>query len=297
MEGRKLVRLLILVFLCLTLLFYFMYFSEETSKTTLSDEFVSGAVENLTSSGVKVSADVIDKTIHMKDIYTFSHSSLDEYHDGISSAVINTVFTGTESAVTFNMPDGISVGIYDKSDSSSECGRIIMSGSDLSFAFTKSGVSLSGLDKPVAGGNDEIGNKKNLIEKFISSASVANNIKYRISGVSQGEKYTVVTAVQMIDGEDVVDAFVNFVFDNKGIVGINGSLITKKAVAEYNNTLVDGVNVLYKLNTSNVDEIKSERIVYFLRKNDSGKFFIVPGWEITYTDKNGALINEYFNAL
>ena len=61
--------------------------------------------------------------------------------------------------------------------------------------------------------------------------------------------------------------------------------------------LVDGVNVLYKLNTSNVSEIKSERIVYFLRKNDSGKFFLVPGWEITYTDKNGALINEYFNAL
>ena len=36
-----------------------------------------------------------------------------------------------------------------------------------------------------------------------------------------------------------------------------------------------------------------ERIVYFLRMTDKGNYYLVPGWEISYYDKNGALLKQY----
>ena len=60
---------------------------------------------------------------------------------------------------------------------------------------------------------------------------------------------------------------------------------------------VDGINALYMLDFGSVSEIKSERIVYSLRKGENTRYFLVPGWEISYKDKAGVVRKAYVDAL
>ena len=47
----------------------------------------------------------------------------------------------------------------------------------------------------------------------------------------------------------------------------------------------------------NVKEINGERIVYTYRKANNDRNFLLPIWEISYTDKNGSFRKSYFDAV
>lgn len=299
MEGRTICRLLIVLFCALSITFFMLYRKENKNTGYLTDEFVSGAVENLSSSGVEIHPDVIDKKIPEMDIYSVEISSIDAYRDKIVKTLIEEIYKNKVTTLDFDMPDGVSVGIYDSSVTDRELGRIVMNDNDLFFSFSKTGISIDSSQNPnINGQTDGIGDaNKKMINSLVSKLNSGSSCSYRISGSSYSDEYVFVSVLQVIDGYDIPDVFLNFAFYEGEVVDISGSWITEKTKATYHNKLMDGVNVLYKLNLEKISKINEEKHVYFLRKSEDGRYFVVPGWEITYTDKNGAVKKEYFEAL
>ena len=298
MEVKRIAVILIIIFFSLTVLFYSLYRKEAVNKTLLTDEFVSGAVQNLTSSGVEVSAEDIERTIPEKDIYVFEVPTVDIHHGKITEAITKIVYGGNVTTASFDTPDGISVGIYDKTNESKEVGRVVFSNENLSFNFSMKGINTSGKSTAITNGDLDVitDSHKNLIKRVIEELS-SDSTTFRISGASSNDEYIIVTVIQKIGGHDIHDVYINFMFHGEEVIDISGKWIVEKVNAEYHNKLVDGVNVLYQLDIENISSIENERLVYLLRKSEYNRFFLIPGWEITYTDKSGKLLMSYFNAL
>ncbi|MBE6682064.1 MAG: hypothetical protein E7600_07265 [Ruminococcaceae bacterium] len=299
MEGRTICRLLIVLFCALSITFFVLYRKEYKNTNYLSDEFVVDAVENLSSSGVEIDPAVIDRKIPEKDIYSVEFTSVDAYQDKVVRTLVEKIYENKVTTLDFDMPDGVSVGIYDSSVTDRELGRIVMNDNDLFFRFSKTGINIDSSVSPnfneqTDGISD--GNRK-MIKTLITGLSDSADFSYRICGSSYSDEYVFVSVIQVIDGYDIPDVFLNFAFYEGEVVDISGSWITGKIKPKYHNKLMNGVNVLYKLNLEKISKINEERHVYFLRKSEDGRFFVVPGWEITYTDKNGAVKKEYFEAL
>ena len=299
MEARKVCRLLIALFCSLAVMFYILYRIEAKNVNYLADEFVEGAAENLASAGVKLDPDIIDRKIPEKDIYALEFSSIENYHEKIVNSVVGVLYDDKVSTLEFDMPDGVSVGIYDNSNTGRELGRIVMNDSDLSFRFTRTGISINGPDSANTNGlTDGIHQSyKKIIDSFTSKLSAQSGCSYRICGSSSSEDYVFVSVIPVIEEYDIADVYLNFVFFEGKLVDVSGSWITEKIKAVYHNKLIDGVNVLYKLDLEKISEINDQNHVYFLRKAEDGKYFVVPGWEITYTEKNGVVKKAYFDAL
>lgn len=300
MQARKVYRFLIVIFLVLTLVFYFLYRKESDSKSNLSDDFVADATKNIEKKGVVLSTDVIEKSIPEKNIYTYELKSVSDYEKTVTDCVVSEIFAKNANVASFDTPDGTSVGIYLDGDDSRESGRIVFNSSDLTFNYAKSGVSIEGAYTSVSNGlGDDVNSKnKKFIDSFVKKLSSDSYVtSYRISGYSSNEEYSVVTVIQTIDGYDLYGVYINFVFMGDEVVGLFGNWITQTPGAKYYNKLVDGVNVLYKLDFEEIGEITGEKLVYFLRRGDNNKFFVIPGWEISYIDKNGKNKKAHFDAL
>lgn len=299
MEISRVSRILIVIFLALSVLFYSLYRKEALSKMYLSDDFVSGAVLNLKNSGVTVSEEIIDRTIPEKDIYVFDVKDVIKHHDAVSDALISVLYSGSAVKASFDTPDGVSVGIYEKQNESKEIGRILFSNSDLSFTFSKEGAGINGENTPITNGNTDslTANHKITIGSIVEKMSTDSGRSYRICGSSSNDEYVIVTVVQQAGGHDVNDVFINIVFLENEVVSVSGKWVVEDIRAKYHNTLVDGVNVLYKLDFENVKSIENERLVYSLRKSNNNRYFLIPCWEITYTDSAGSLCTSYFDAL
>lgn len=300
MEQKKVVGFLIAVFLVLSVLFLSLYRSEEISKTTLSDDFIEGAVENLSSSDIRIEESVIVRDIPDDDIYYFDNSDTEGNNERIIKAVIDTVYDNENVTTTrFDTPVGVSVGIYSGDDDSAELGRIVFSDNDFSFRYSKKGVSVSGADLPVFGFDEETASaeEQNVVDRICRALAEKEHNSYRISGVGGDENYKIVTAFKTIEKKDITDVYLNFVFENGTLVAATGSWFTYTPKAKYHESLTDGVNVLYKLNLADIKSVDGERTVYRLKKSTDNNCYLVPAWEISYTDKNDNARKAYFDAL
>jgi len=299
METRKVCRLLIVIFAFLTLLFFFLYKREFDSKSVLSEEFVESAVINLENSGVSVDEQIIQRQIPESDIYVFELDGFEKYHNDIIDAIRTVVFDERVNVEHFSVPVGVAAGLYDVKDSSKELGRVVFSGSDFSFSFSKNGVNLTGGNEAIISSEsfDTPDFVKACLDKFSSILNSDTLCSYRVCGVSESDELYAVSVVQTVDGKDINEVFLNLVFENGELVIMKGSWITSSPKAKYHNSLVDGINALYMLDLNSVSEIRSEQIVYSLRKGENNRYFLVPGWEISYKDKAGAVRKSYVDAL
>ena len=299
METRKIVRLLIFIFLFLSVFFGYLYVDEYTSKNVLSEDFVSSAIENLNGIGIEVDNGAIETFVPEKDIYVFGIASDEAYYKTISDTIIDTCLYDDVLKISFDVPDGASFGFYDAHESEKELGRIVFSSSDMAFSFYKNTINVSGGNEPEFSGDltkvDK--NMEKIVDKFASSISTGSRCSYRICGFSGDEELSVVSVTQTVDGYDITNAFINFVFLDNELVKVAGKWMVSEPKAKYHEVLCDGVNAIYNLKLDNVEKIHSQRIVYSMRKSDADKFFLVPGWEIVYTDKRGALIREFADAI
>ena len=298
MESQKICRLLILIFLILTLLFCFLYSKEENEETVISEEFVSEAVENLNSNGIVISRSILEREIPEMNIYCFDFDPSIKYDSFLADALISGVFGDSITTTEFDTPGGTSLGIYNADSDENEVGRLVFSGDASTFKLSLKGVGMSGGENPILNNNteylsDTIKNKVMLIcDRLINK----NRFSYRIAG-STYDDYLIVTVVQTIEGHDIRDMYINFIFENENLILASGKWITNSPRPEYHNTLTDGINILYNLDFDEVLEIHSERVVYSLRKAKNNSCFLLPGWEIEYTDINGKYKKVYFDAV
>lgn len=104
MESQKICRLLILIFLILTLLFCFLYSKEENEETVISEEFVSEAVENLNSNGIVISRSILEREIPEMNIYCFDFDPSIKYDSFLADALISGVFGDSITTTEFDTP-------------------------------------------------------------------------------------------------------------------------------------------------------------------------------------------------
>jgi len=298
MEAKKICRLLIIIFLCLSVLFYALYRYELERRTVISDELVVSAVENLKSRGIEIDSSIIERKKPERDIYYFEiggKAHFDIVVNAVSNAIFGTGITMTE----FDTPEGLSVGIYDKKSDDRELGRFVLYDRKLSFNFSKTGIDMSYGEKPILNSQTENVSKAvyDCIDRISSALAGTSQFGYVVTGSSSNDSILIVTAMQTVDGNVIKDVYLNYVFVDGELVILSGNWITSSLKAKYHNTLTDGVNVLYKLDLENVVSVISERIVYSLGMTEDNKYYLLPRWEVVYTEKNGSVNTAYIDAL
>ena len=298
MDSKKIYRIMSVLFLVLTILFFVLYANEKKNKNSLSDEFVTESVINLRSNEIEIDENIIDRIIPNKDIYCYTASSTEEQNELLTKEFTRALFNREVSTARFETPDGVSMRIYGN-DSETELGKIVFNNSDSSFVFLKDGVNISGIEKPVLNNRTDFLTDDNIkfLSKICDGLTVGTKMDFRISGCSGDKEFFVVTAVQTVDGHDISDAFVNFSFDNDELVSVSGKWIIEEPKAKYNNTLIDGVNVLYMLDLQQIKSIDSQRIVYVVKTADSENCYLIPVWEVSYTDVNGEKVKELIDGI
>lgn len=298
MEVKRICRVLMVIFLALGILFFALYRTELERRTVISEELVMSSVDNLKSRGIEIEPSVIERNKPERDIYYFeigNKAHFDTVVEKISSSVFESGITMTE----FDTPEGLSIGIYDSNSVDKELGRIVLYDAGLNFSFSKNGVDMSYGDKPILNMQTESIDKSvyDCIDRISSSLTSSSNLSYSITGSSANDSILIVTAMQTIDGNLIKDVYLNYVFVENELAILSGNWITASPKAMYHNTLTDGVNVLFNLDLEKVKSIERQEIVYTLGMSDNGRYFILPRWEIVYTDKSDNLLTAYFDAL
>ena len=299
MESRRICRLLIVIFVVLIVMFSLLYRKEESKQTVLSPEFIGEAVENLSSDGIVISTEAIVGEIPETDIYCLEENLSDSFYDSISSTLVPCVFGSNVSTTQFDTPKGTTLGIYAAEGDESELGRLVFPENEYSFSLSRKGVAMSGGEDPIAGFDEDTVSEAALdkINEIAEGLNSKSRFGYKVSGTTFDGNYLIVTVNQTISGYDIDGIYMNIVFENDSVIIVSGKWITSSAKAEYHNKLTDGVNVLYNLDFEDVTEIHGERIVYSLRSADNERMFLLPRWEISYSDKNENLRKAYFDAV
>ena len=296
MENSRITKFLILIFAVLTLVFYLMYRNEERKSSVLDENFVKEAVLNLKNQGVQVKSDIIKLEIPDRNVYVFKDTGVDEYSEKISSSFAEG-FEKEMFTTKLDTPSGFSLAFFDSAQKDVEVGKFHFSSDD--FKFVYSAVSNSITPDSAIIYSDVVSldaEKLEFIERTARSLNVSNNSDFRITGSVNDGEYCIVSVVQTFNDIEYKDVYINFVFDENGLVHAVGSWVTYDMTAQYHEMLSDGVNALYKLKLDNVSEVVSERIVYSLKKGNDSKYFVVPCWEIAFVDKKGVTVKEYIEA-
>lgn len=298
MDSKKIYRILSLLFLVLTVLFFVLYLRETKVKGKVSDEFITEAVTNIREHGVKISRNVIDTAIPHEGIYYFEVPDADEHDNIIVDELVTRIFGDNALTSRFETPNGVSVSIY-SADNSNELGRIVFDNSDFSFLLIKKGVNVSGTEKPVTNGRTDLLTDENtkLLSLICNNLTNGSEMDTRISGCSGDSESFVVTVLQTVDGHDISDSYINFTFDENELVSVSGKWIVEEPKEKYNNKLTDGVNALYSLDFQQIDKITQQRIVYVMNNAESKRYYLIPMWEISYVSKNGNKVKELVDAI
>ncbi len=299
METKTICRLLIAIFTLLSALFFLLYSKEYKIKNTLLDDFVVEAVSNLNHNGIKITHDTIMKNIPTMDIYTISYDDLLDNNEIVSKAIIKNAYSESITTTKFDIPEGYSIGVYDENDSSRELGRVVFYDDDMSFKFSSNGINISGVNSPIINGNlsDINAATRTKVKNIVENLTFNYDIEYEWAGSSTNDGIEIVTVIQKIDDYAINGAYMNFVFDEQKLIMSNGKWITGKPERRYNVSLIDGINVLYKIKLENVSEILEEKLVYSYKKTENNKYYLIPVWEITYLDLNENIVVEFIDTL
>lgn len=296
MESGKVVKFLVIIFAVLTLIFSLLYFREEKQSSVLDEAFVSEAVANIRLRGIEIDDAVIMRKNPDRNIYVFECRDHQEYAERIAAAFAKG-FEKDMFTAKLSTPTGFSLALYDNTDKENEVGKFHFSQSDFGFVYSAVGNSISTNARVIYGDEKKINTyKRSFIDRIISQLNNANDVSYKITGCVFEDDYCIVSVLQNFKNIDVNDCYINFVFENDSLVHAVGSWVAYKPESAYHEKLMDGINVLYKLELDSIKRIVGERIVFSLKKGNDNKYFIIPCWEITAENKDGVTLNEYFDA-
>ncbi len=296
MENGRIVKFLILIFAVLTAVFYLLYCREDRRNSVLDENFVQQTVENLSSRGIEIDGSVIQKSLPEQKIYVFTAVNNEHYAEKVANSFAK-VFQKDTFFTKLNTPDGFSMALYDSSDKENEVGNFQFSQSDLSFVYSAVSSSISKYSSVIYGNTEAIDIEKlALVEKILLNLNDDKNMSYKIIGSVSDNDYSIISAVQTFEGLEIAGVYINFVFEKNELVNALGSWVVYSPVATYHEKLIDGINVLYKLELDEISRIVDERIVYTLKKGKDNQYFILPCWEITAVEKSGGFITQHFDA-
>lgn len=301
MEQKKICRLFIAFFALLNIIFLLLYYVQYGGSGRLDEEFAQNVVKNLSDRGIKISQNEIVMKVPDNSIYTFEITDKNDYCDKLAKKLAGFLFDCETENVYFDVPDGISVSIYDKNyvDSPTELAKLLINPDTFYFQYTDSEYSLS---EPLS--TDEISALKVKIsadeQKAVSDFANAlcfGDCSWYITGSDVTDDGIVITLKQSTSGTSIDGAYMNVELWNTRVIAACGTWITEDIKERYYNPLLDGINVLYKLDLDNISAINYEKIVYSVRNLDKKTYYLLPVWEISCLDNNGKTQIFHIDAL
>lgn len=306
MNWGKTKTLLIVLLIAANLIAAFMYARLRYDKTMLPEEIVDGAVENLTSKGVKVQDGAIMRKKQNLAIYT----AVKEKPEDCTEYLKKTLDTMLPEAGTYSevaIPDGVGAV---KTTETDETSAELTSNSLLTAVSGKlseaereniCGVLRSVSDCEAPASADAA--KMTAVKRFYSA--LCKNSKrggadfgFRAFEVREYGGGEIIFCAQTADGVTLPEYISRFYFSPTGELAlVYGHFFVGEAEKAYSATLLDGVNLIYKMNLENVSEIIGERDAFSVIAIEGDNFYFVPSYSVIYKDKKGNIANHIYDSV
>lgn len=302
LETGKICRLLIAVFVVLNIMFLLLYYSELNGAGKLTLEFAQNVAENLSKRGISVTADTFVLELPENGIYMLE---LPDRHDSAKNTANNisvSEFKGISSEiVSFEIPDGVSMSIYDSKQDTSELAKLQIKFEDFGIQYANAlYAGQTDSDDGVSQSISELsGKQKQRLDAFVNALNSDGTFGYRIMSLENRGFYVIAEICQTAGGTDITGMTmkISISAEDYDIMSASGNWITFPVSAKYTDSLTDGINIIYKLDLENVSAVNSERIVYSARNVRENVMYLVPVWEISYNNADSDELMAYIDAL
>lgn len=302
METGKICKLLIAVFILLNTMFLLLYYSELNGAGKLTLEFAQNVSENLSKRGIAVNADMFVLDLPENGIYMLE---LPDRHDSAKDTAKNisvSEFKGVSSEiVSFEIPDGVSLSIYDSKTDTNELAKLQIKFEDFGIQYANTlYAGLTDADDGVSQSISELsGKQKHRLDAFVNALNSDATFGYRIKSLENRGFYVVAEICQTAGTTDIAGMNVKICIsaEDSDIMSASGNWITFPVSSKYSDSLIDGINVIFKLELENVSAVNSEKMVYSARNVRENVMYLVPVWEISYTNSDSDETTAHIDAL
>ncbi len=306
MDWGKTKALLIVLLITANLIAVFMYARLRYDKTMLPDEMIDGAVENLMSKGVKVENGAIMRKKQSLAIYTAVKEKTENCSECLEKALdVILAEKGTYSEVS--IPDG--VGTVKRAGALEASAQLTSNSLLTAFSGVLSEkervnicevlMSVSDFEMPVSVDSAHMNDVKRFYSALCKNSKRGGaDFGFRAFEVREYGGGEIVFCVQTADGVILPEYVSRFYFSPTGELAlVYGHFFIGEADKAYSATLLDGVNLIYKINLDNVSEIIGERNAFSVIAIEGDNFYFVPSYSVIYKDKKGNIVNHIYDSV
>ncbi len=284
---------------------------ERKSALYLPDDMLSEARENLLVKGIDTN-DSVDTRVLSSSVYLYETENayaeiMRDTAAETHTSLLATLAVLTEKSDTyiaeninyFDLPNGLSLSLGSDGET---LAAATVSGK-CRFEFFDSDFSenpFSSLSIEAFDGTAKTRYVKKEIDEFFTRV-YGESVGFRLLGESEKDDLLLAACRLTVEKCDLADTVLYFAFRDKKIVGVCGDLLFSPPKAAYNAEILDGISILYHLDSEASAEepitILSETPVYTFLPYDSLKYYLIPTWEIRYEKADGTVETKRLNAL
>lgn len=280
MNSSRLKIALSILFLAVNLFFLHKIITITNSDNTFSDTEINEAISLVSAKGVNISPDNILK--ERKTPKTLKLEWDVQSIDGIVKEIVQSEYG------SFKIPNGHSF------TNDTEKFSIFY---DYSFEYKCLDTSESiqtvtdALNEGESKNSKKIKKYRELLKKLTKKIS-SNDFEISIDVIRLAEKETkdYIYVSQYINGCNVDGAGFVAVFENDALIFASGTFYISGHVSKYSTNSHDSINILFRLDASESEIIKTEKYYFPVSENDSS-VYLTPSYKFTYNDGSTVLLD------
>lgn len=305
MNWGKTKTLLIVLLIAANLLAFSMYIGLKYDRTMLPEEMIENVIENLGARGVTVQNGAIMREKQSIPIYTAIKEKPENCKKKLER-ILDLLIENDGEYSEKNVPDGIAVV---KKASGGEASAFLTSNSRLTAVSSEISDSeregVLGVDFGGVNSENQTADKScmNTVKRFYQAVSKSTKrgtatFGFRTLEVREYGDGSIVFCVQTADDIDLPAYTARFYFSSDGTLLLaDGVFFIGEAEKAYSANLLDGVNLIYRMELSEVSEIISESNAFSVIAIEGDSNYFVPSYSVIYKDKNGNIVNHIYDSV
>ena len=305
MNWGKTKTLLIVLLIAANLLAFSMYVGLKYDRTMLPEEMIENAIENLSARGVTVQNGAIMREKQSIPIYTAVKEKPENCMKRIER-VLDVLINNEGEYYEKKVPDGIAAV---KKAADGEASAFLTSNSRLTAISSEISDSeregVLGVDFSAVNSENQTADKSCMkpVKRFYQAVAKSTkrgmaSFGFRTLEVREHGDGTIVFCVQTADDIDLPAYTARFYFSSDDeLLLADGEFFIGEAEKAYSAALLDGINLIYRMELSEVSEIISESNAFSVIAIEGDSNYFVPSYSVIYKDKNGNIVNHIYDSV